>query len=156
MYKYITNPKIIVVVRDGRDVVASLKERHGDINIGIKRWIDDNNQWMNHEKRDEFYIMKYENFISNPKLEIKKVMDFIGEEYYDEILNYKQTKINLPVDFYDGLIVDEKHRLLRNHQINKKIYDGSKRYLTDLDSDELELLYLNSEFVKIMKEMNYM
>jgi lysine/ornithine N-monooxygenase len=47
IYKYTINPKIIVITRDGRDVVASLKKRYNDFNMSLNRWINDNNEWLN-------------------------------------------------------------------------------------------------------------
>lgn len=144
------------MTRDGRDVVASLKARYGDINQSVKRWIDDNSEWLNHPKCKDFYVVKYENFIKNPTLEIKAVCDFIGEPFDENMLNYSQKTVDLPSNFYDGLINDKKHDLLRIHQINKDIYDGTNRYQKDLTEQELELLYSNDKFVNIMKILDYM
>ena len=46
MYKYIKNPKIIVMVRDGRDAICSLKKRYGSFKKAKNRWINDNFEWI--------------------------------------------------------------------------------------------------------------
>ncbi len=76
MYKYTINPKIIVITRDGRDVICSLKKRFGTLNHGLQRWIDDNNQWLNHKNKNNFFIFKYEDLIKNKTDVLKKIFKF--------------------------------------------------------------------------------
>jgi hypothetical protein len=56
MFVYTVKPKIIVVIRDGRDVAASLKKRFGNIEHGINRWITDNNVWFHNEHKRSFIL----------------------------------------------------------------------------------------------------
>jgi hypothetical protein len=156
MYKYTINPKIIVMIRDGRDVVSSLYKRYNDFNKSINRWINDNEVWINSEHKNDFHILKYEDFIANPQLELEKICAYLGEEYDDNMLNYKKENIILPENIFDNKIDGKDHSLLRLHQINKDIYDGTKRYLTDLTEEQLNLLYSNERFMNLMKLFNYL
>lgn len=155
MYKYTNNPKIIVVTRDGRDVVASLKKRFGACKIGVNRWIHDNNAWLNHKNIKEFHVIKYEDFVHDPSTEIRKICDFLGEQYYDDLLNYPTKQIELGEDFYNKLIDTGRHDLLRLHQINKPIYDGTKRYEKDLTESEINNLMSNNGFITMMNKLGY-
>jgi hypothetical protein len=155
MYHYTKNPKIIVITRDGRDVISSLKKRFGNLEFSVNRWINDNNEWLNNPNKNDFYILKYEDFISNKNEALLKICNFLEIEYYDEIFNYEKNKIELPESFYNGLINNNKHYKLREYQINKDIYDGSKRWLNDLTEKELEILYSNKEFMNIMSILRY-
>ena len=40
--KWSPESKIILIVRDGRDVACSMRDRYGDIKTGIERWVRDN------------------------------------------------------------------------------------------------------------------
>ena len=155
MYAYTINPKIIVITRDGRDVISSLKKRFGNIEHGLNRWINDNNQWLNSPSKINFHVLKYEDLIKNKRETIIKICEFLEIEYYDEIFNYPKEKIELPDNFYNSLIVNEKHDKLREYQINQDIYDGSKRWLNDLTKEELDILYSNSNFLKMMEKLGY-
>lgn len=155
MYAYTMKPKIIVVIRDGRDVVASLKKRFGNIEHGIHRWIADNNAWFHNEHNKEFHIVKYENFVHDPAKELSRICTFLELEYYDELLQYNTKDVHLPTKFFDGLINDAKHTLLRSYQINKPIYDGSKRWQKDLSEKEIQSMYSNKEFCKMMIQLDY-
>jgi hypothetical protein len=157
MYKFINKPKIIIITRDGRDVISSIKKRFGDIETGLNRWINDNNQWLNNSNINDFHILKYEDFVSNKIDIIKKICNYLDIIYYDEIFNYSKDEIELPEDFFvsNDLINHKKHELLRKYQINQDIYDGSKRWVNDLSPDELKIIYANNDFMKMMQKLNY-
>jgi len=155
IYKLTKNPKIIILIRDGRDVVASLFKRYGDFNKSIDRWINDNNQWLNSTHKKDFYILKYENFVKDPEEELKKIFNYIGEEYDDTIMDYNKETIELPEKLFDSLIDKNDHKLLRKYQINQDIYDGSKRYLKDLNEEQINILKSNKKFMNLMKYFEY-
>lgn len=157
IYKLIKKPKIIVMVRDGRDVVASLNKRYNDFNKSVNRWIDNNNTWLNSPYKNDFYVLRYEDFIKNPKEELEKICNYIGEEFDENMLNYKKDEINLPFTIDSMEKINHKdHEALRKYQTNQQIYDGSKRYLKDLTKEQLDSLYANKEFMELMKKFNYL
>jgi hypothetical protein len=155
IYTYTIDPKIIIITRDGRDVFSSLKERFGPTDYSFSRWVNDNNEWLKHSRKDEFHILKYEDLVNNKEKTIKKICKFLKIEYYHEIFDYKTEKIDLPNNFYDGLINSDKHRKLRDYQINMPIYDGSNRWVKDITKKELERLYSDENFMKTMKVLGY-
>jgi hypothetical protein len=154
MYRYVKNPKIIVMVRDGRDVVASLFKRYGSFDKAISRWVCDNFAWIEHPNRENFCVVKYEDFVSDPGSTIKKICDYIGIEYYEGVLNYPKNNICYP-DIRNGLIDGELHNKLREYQINQDIYDGTGRYITDLSQTQLEELQSREDFMEVMTKLNY-
>jgi hypothetical protein len=165
IYKLANKPKIIIVVRDGRDVIASLFKRYMDFDKSINRWINDNFEWINYFlvknnadliNNENFHLVKYENFVSNPEIEIKKVCDFIKEEYDDNMLNYKKEQILLPKNILKTRIDGKEHNLLRLYQINQDIYDGSGRYQKDLTEIQLNKIYSNENFIYLMKLFDYL
>jgi hypothetical protein len=156
IFEITTNPKIIVIVRDGRDVVASLYKRYCDLNMSLSRWINDNTEWLKNSKKNMFHILKYEDFVLNPELEIKKICSYLEEKYDENIFNYKKEIIEIPEDIFGNQIVGRNHCLLRLYQINQNIYDGTKRYIRDLNEQQLEYLYSNQNFVNLMNKFEYL
>lgn len=155
MYLHVKEPNIIVITRNGFDVIASLNKRYGNLRESIERWIKDNRAWINHPKKEKFHILKYESFVKNPEEELKKICDFIGEEYDENMIHYKKDPFELEENFFDHLIRDQRHGLLRKHQINKEIYDGSNRYLKDLSKEDISTILKNNSFVEMMKILDY-
>lgn len=155
MYKYTRHPKIIVIIRDGRDVVASLKKRGGSLEGAVDRWVKDNQEWMASPHRHEFHVLKYEDFVRDPPHELRRICDFIQEEYDDGMLTYGKQSIQLPEDFFEGLINGPKHSVLRQYQVNQDIYDGSGRHVRDLTHEDKEHLSNNEAFVRVMTSLGY-
>lgn len=155
MYRHVKNPKIIVLTRNGLDVVASLNKRYGNLKESFERWIQDNRAWINHPKKENFHVLKYESFVKNPEEELKKICEFIGEEYDENMINYEKTPFDLDQQIFNHLIRDKKHDLLRKYQINQEIYDGTNRYLTDLSKEDIHTLMKNNSFIEMMKLLDY-
>ena len=155
IFKLIKNPKIIIIVRDGRDVVSSLNKRYNNFKMSIARWINDNSEWINSQYKDNFHVLKYEDLIKDPKFELNKICDYLEEEYDDNMLNYEKQKIELPKNIFDNQINEENHKILRSYQINQEIYDGTKRYLKDLDMQQINFLYSNKKFMDLMNLFDY-
>ena len=153
IFKLIKSPKIIVIIRDGRDVVASLNKRYEDFDKSVNRWIDDNTEWLNNQHKDSFHLLRYEDLVKEPQIQLKKICDYLQEEYDDNILNYEKEKKELPV--FDGPMEGKNHLELRKYQLNQDLYDGSKRYLKDLTEQQMNLLYSNEKFMELMKKFDY-
>ena len=155
MYLHVKEPKILVVTRNGFDVIASLKKRYGNLKESVERWLEDNYVWLNHPKKENFHVLKYESFVKNSEEELKKICEFIGEEYDKNMINYEKTPFDLEEHFFDDLICGQKHDLLRKFQINQEIYDGTNRYLTDLSKEDMNTLVKNNSFIEMMKLLDY-
>jgi hypothetical protein len=156
MYKYTTNPRIIVITRDGRDVICSLNKRYGCIKKSLDRWINDNKEWLKNLNINNFHILKYEDLVKNKHETMRKICIFLEIEYYDEIFNYSiNSNITLPEKFYHGLIDNGKHNKLREYQLNQEFYDGTGRWINNLTEEEIKILYSNTEFVNIMLKLGY-
>lgn len=154
IFKLIKSPKIIVIIRDGRDVVASLHKRYNDFDKSVDRWVEDNNTWLNNQYKDSFHLLKYEDLVKEPQIELKKICDYLPEEYDTNMLNYKKEKVEPSIfhDIIDGI----NHTSLRNYQINQELYDGTKRHLKDLTEVQMNLLYSNDRFMELMNSFGYL
>jgi len=155
MHKFINSPKIIIVIRDGRDVVASLKQRYEDLDKGINRWINDNLEWINSPYKQYLHVVKYEDLVQSPKEILYHICMYINEPYDVNMLNYPRQAIILPLNIKKNLTNLKNHNLLRQYQINQELYDGSGRYKQDLTAKELDYLYQHKDFVDIMRFCDY-
>jgi hypothetical protein len=153
IFKLIKDPKIIVIIRDGRDVVASLHKRYDNLDKSLNRWIEDNLAWLNNQHKDSFHLLRYEDLVKEPQVQLKSICDYLPEEYDDFMINYKKEKRELPI--FNGPIEGNNHITLRDYQINQELYDGTKRYLKDLTEPQINSLYSNERFVELMKKFGY-
>jgi hypothetical protein len=86
--------KFIHVIRDGRDVAKSFQVRRWS-----GRWLHQNaDEWlmaMNYGERwkkspyaDAFYEVHYENLVLDQEREVRRVCEFLGEEYQPQMLSW--------------------------------------------------------------------
>jgi hypothetical protein len=130
---------ILLIVRDGRDVAWSIKEREGDIGNGIERWIKDNGAGEPFWTHPQVHVLRYEDLVSEPELTISNVTAFLGESFEPAMLDYHEE----PKNFYSTSSQrpprrsGEFHCQFRNWQINQPLFDGRKRWVLLNESDKL-------------------
>jgi len=92
--KYHKVPKFIHLIRDGRDVAVSARDsvfNHFHPYYVSLLWRDQQKLAMRLSvelPKEQFVTVHYEALVSNPEKEVRKICDFIGEDYVDEMLKY--------------------------------------------------------------------
>jgi len=86
--------QIILITRDGRDVVASLKHRSGYENIQdrIDRWVYDNMAGLPYWDNERVHVLKYEDLIGKTEKTLKDLCKFLKEPYDSNMINYHEKK----------------------------------------------------------------
>lgn len=148
IFKVFPSAKIIVMLRDGRDVACSIKERSGNFKEGVNRWIEDNTAWKDFVDNKNIYIQKLEDLTQNPEIELKKLFKFLNIQYYDNILNYHKQKR----DFFTN-INRQKHEINRSSQINKPIIKDTSRWQKEMSSKEIHYFKANAN--KMLVDFGY-
>ncbi|ADG87367.1 sulfotransferase family protein [Thermobispora bispora] len=79
--------QFVHLIRDGRDCVASLKEMpwyRPDAIYAAANWaesIDFAKRYARKLPKDTYYQLRYEDLTADPETELKRLCDFLGEEY---------------------------------------------------------------------------
>lgn len=100
--KYLENPKIIHLIRNGSDVVASLYEMgqkyqqwrytFKDIDSCIDHWLADIKLSQIYLEKPNHYLVKYEEIVQNPGGVLEPLCQFIGIEFLPQMLeDYQET-----------------------------------------------------------------
>ncbi len=136
IFKYFPHVKYINIVRDGRDVVVSmkkffkeqLKENH-PIDVDIRTWVTCINQANKFKKKtNKFIEIKYEEFVENPEEQIKNICKFIGlVEPNKKELNQFYKKINIS----KIKNISESHSKQLSQPLYKKSIGNWKNKLTN-------------------------
>jgi len=137
------NAKILLITRDGRDVVASLKHRKGyeSIDDRIDRWLYDNMAGLPFWDHERVHILTYENLVSKSEETLKKVFNFLGEEYDEGVLDFHQSKENWYTDELrkpKSIQNNQDHNHLRNWQVNQPLFDGRGAWKKSMTKNELK------------------
>lgn len=122
--------KVILMIRDGRDVAASIQDRFGDFELGIRRWMEDNRAGKEFWSHPNVHLLKYEDLIDSPEATAIEVLTFLDEPFEKEVLDYHLS----PRKFYSDNLTKPpdafgaNHEQYRNWQINQPLFDGRGRW----------------------------
>ena len=86
--------QVIHIIRDGRDVVASHRDRWGYLSAlkAVRKW-----PWYVRTARmagarlagqGRYYEIRYEDLVTDPEPTLRKLLDFLGEPWDDEVLEH--------------------------------------------------------------------
>ncbi len=139
--KMVPGACIILMVRDGRDVMASLVKRHGSPELAAERWTADNSIVADEAAATDTILVRYEDLIENPRSELDRLCRFIEIPYSDEMLRYhEQTRLWFGERRVRKAKPDERHTAFRNWQINQPMFDNRGRWRDALSESDLNHL----------------
>lgn len=151
--------QIILMLRDGRDVVCSLKPRIGyaAFEDRLDRWIYDNQAGLPWWHHPQVKVVKYEDLVTSTETILRNLCQFLGEDYTPQLLDYHKTehrwysdKIEKP----EAIKTQEDHNTNRNWQINQPIFDGRGRWLAELTEAE-KVQFKNSPAQALLEQFGY-
>ena len=135
------NAQFVLIIRDGRDVVSSLRHRPGyeSVSDRIDRWVYDNVAGLPYWSMSNLHVIRYEELVSNPKSTLTELFQFLGSGFSDQLLSYHENSVTWYSDDIqkpENIRSHHDHMSLRNWQINQPIFDGRGKWKTDLSEDE--------------------
>lgn len=141
--------RVIVMMRDGRDVACSLRDRSGDFAAGVRRWLDDNAAAAPFVGNRRVLFVRYEELVTDRERQLRRVCDFLDEPYEPGLLSHHVT----PFRFYgryehsrrfaaqiDAMrdrpasVAGSDHRLYRSWQARQPVFDGRERWVDELST----------------------
>jgi len=134
--------QFIGIVREPKDVVASLKRRNGDFDGGLNRWIKDNEAMLRIEKRKDVIISRYEDLVVAPKETLSRICHFIGIEYDSSMLEYWKSEtpwFNVVPEENDG-VGEKKHVKRRAWQMTQPLLDRRNTWHSLLSHEEASIV----------------
>lgn len=139
--KWHPDARILLMIRDGRDVACSIRERAGSLEKGIRRWVEDNLAGKEYWKHPNVHLVKYDDLVGDFRLTVRDVLNHLNEEYEDGMEDYYK----IPRKWMSEEIgkpptsSERDHGQYRNWQINQPLFDGRGRW-KKLSDEELSLI----------------
>lgn len=129
--------RILIILRDGRDVACSIRDRKGSIQQGILRWIEDNLAGEKYWNHPNVHVLKYEDLIDDFETTMRAVTDFIGEEYEPAMRDYHTRADNEGSSIGKPESVSGRdHDLLRRWQMSQPLFDGRGKWKRMTDEEK--------------------
>jgi hypothetical protein len=132
--------KILLIIRDGRDVAVSFRNTNGDFEFSVNRWIEDNKvaeKWWNHR---QVFVLRYESLIDRFRETVTDIMAFLGEEFSEQCGYYHQhytdredVRTKQPSEF--GAANTE----FRKWEVQQPLMDRRGRWINGMTDNEKRL-----------------
>ena len=158
--KLFPNCQFINIIRDGRDVVCSYKERWGSKTIftAIKKWnkiIDLTYEYRTKFNKERYMEIRYEEMVSNPEKETKRMMIFLGEKWIPELLEHHTKQHDFWFNIKTGENIDfEKEKRPLRHSPSKPIFQSSVgKWKKNLNTVEKAIIKISLK--ENLKKMGY-
>ncbi len=130
---FFPDSKFVHVIRDGRDVALSLHQgREFPIPNAIFRWLSAVEAGIRFRGNPRYYELKYEDLILDTENSLKKLMEFLDEEYDPEMLNYMDKGKNNPLNYGTTPIFSNKIGKWKKDGIDPAILRIFDLTLTDM------------------------
>ncbi|MCT7955976.1 sulfotransferase family protein [Laspinema palackyanum] len=155
--KFVPESKLLHIIRNGSDVVASLYEvghknpkiwgkEYQNIDVCIDRWIGDIEITRRHLHKPNHFLVRYEHLVEDPKAVIQQVCTFIGVEFTETMLeDYRQASQDLIRDRESWKATVSGDIKNANSQKFYKVFDAAQQQyildrLSSVNLDELSPL----------------
>ncbi|MFM7188157.1 MAG: sulfotransferase family protein [Armatimonadota bacterium] len=139
---WIPGSKIVLVIRDGRDVALSISRRTGSLRKGIERWVNDNAAAEPYWNHPRVYKIKYEDIVGDFNHSIRGLTLFLEETFCPEMANFHEQERHWysPRIFKPEEYSTDSHREFRNWQINQPLFNGSGNWKNSLNVEDLRMI----------------
>jgi hypothetical protein len=143
--KYFPNSQHIFIVRNPLDTCASLYCRYNDIDMSVDRWNNANYFVLTHAVNDWAHMLRYEDLVTTPGIQLTKICQFLNIEYSNDMLSYYQTDISFPSS--DPVIIK------RNKQIKQPLTNHNGGYRSIFSQHQID--YVLEKTRKISQILGY-
>jgi len=113
IWRVIPTAKVIAVIRNPLDNIASLNTRFSDLNFARERWMVDNTAVLRISEDPRVKLIKYEQLVAEPETVFKTICRFTNLTYSPDILPSGAT----PFSLYKS----NKNQTLRTGQVARPI-----------------------------------
>lgn len=150
LLKVFPTAKIIIMLRDGRDVACSIKKRYGDFEQGLNRWIVDNEAALPYWSNERTYILKLEDLQTETTGTLQNLMDFLELSFEESLLTFHQEKrffYDKKISYSEGNSNEAKHAQRRNWQINQPLQKNTSRWQQEMTVTEKKVFKEKAQYL---------
>jgi hypothetical protein len=133
--------KIVLMIRDGRDVITSLHPLRKGYYISLKRWMIDTSLTMGYAKHENVLIVPYESLTVHFEATMKKILDFLGNSFDDKVMEY--TK-------FSGV---QSHDAFHGNKLTGISSGSVERWRKDKHKERVALLTENAEAMNLLNRV---
>ncbi len=130
---------ILLMIRDGRDVAVSLRDRYGAPDgfvRGVYRWTYDNEAGEQHWGRSNVKCVRLEDLIVNLEETMKSVFAFVGEEFDPIVTTYNKHPPRETVEHRPSEVGPTNWVHYRKWLAQQPLFDTRRKWIGLMNEDE--------------------
>lgn len=140
MWKIFPKARIVLMIRDPRDVIASLKARGIPLDRSIEIWKTAANIILSIQDTSHAMTVRLEDFLEDPASSLESLQQFLGLAPEDLLASHGKlakrfysSQLSKPSDVKHG----QNHNQYRNWQINQPLMRSTRRWESELSSSDI-------------------
>ena len=150
--------RVLLVIRDGRDVSVSFRKRFGDFESGLERWVEDNRLGLAWRDDPRVMIVRYEDLVQRYDETMPGICAFIDESFEEGMLTFHEKPAyyhSEEVTANPGSESGKDHKYYRNWQVNQKLFDGSGKWIKEMTEDEKAVFKADKQAMEYLRDFGY-
>lgn len=134
--KILPSCKIIYIVRNAEDNIASLYKRNSDFSFSLKKYISDNLVAMKFENDKRVKKVFYESLVRTPETTVKSICDFIDVNFEPEMISEGKSVFE-----NWGDVENKPNPSLRSKQVTRAIIDKTGESRKKLNRSQIYAIH---------------
>lgn len=128
--------RILLLIRDGRNVAVSLCKRWGNFERSVQRWVDDNRAGEPFWNHLQVKKLCYEQLVADFENQISEIFEFIGEPLDGAVLSFSKSNTAEEASVRPFDDDGAQPRQLRDKQIGRGLYNDQEKWLSQMSPEE--------------------
>ena len=139
IFQIYPDSRVLLLIRDGRDVAVSLNRRWGDFGRSVRKWVEDNRAGEPYWGHPMVKKVLYEQLVSDFERQMKAVCTFIDEPFDNTLLSFSDrsstAQLNDEISNQNGA----KPKEFRDKQIAHGLYNANGRWIAEMTEEQREI-----------------
>jgi hypothetical protein len=131
--------RVLLMIRDGRDVALSLNKRWNNFERATDRWIGDNQAGQKWWAHPQVCKAAYEDIVSDFEPTLRRICGFVGVPYEEHLVDFHEKPTFIfgqQIKKPDSEAAGEDHKNYRNWQINQKLFNARGKWASELSEQD--------------------
>lgn len=134
IFKLLPDARVIFLVRNPIDNIASLVKRNGSLEKSVNKWTKDNKNLLKFKSDPRVHICYYDLLVKDPAEEVKNICRFLDINYSSEMIDSNKSP------FTSWKNIGKEVKELRYKQVTKSIKDNRGKGKELFDRKDLDLI----------------
>ncbi|NJK82814.1 MAG: sulfotransferase [Saprospiraceae bacterium] len=150
IFRLFPNAKIILMLRDGRDVACSIRNRYHYFEKGVRRWVDDNEIARPYWHDPRVITQRLEDLQYHPEVSLRRILHFLDAPFEAKMLDYHTIPRNFyaeKIQYTEGRQGEDDHRVRRNWQINQPLQKDTSRWKAEMSVAEKQFFKQHAQYL---------